>query len=110
MKCVRWYLDHGLNYREREEIMEERVFRVKHSAIHRLVIHYWPFLLSELRKGKRKSGGRWRVHETYWKVKDKWLYYYRAVGRDGATVDLLLMSKRDKRLYYTFDKGHFLQR
>ena len=33
--------------------------------------------------------------QTYIKVKGVWKYLYRAVDKDGKTVDFLLMAKRD---------------
>jgi len=33
---------------------------------------------------------------TYIKVKGVWKYRYRAVDRDGKTIDFLLTAKRDK--------------
>ncbi|NIB40335.1 IS6 family transposase [Pseudomaricurvus alkylphenolicus] len=97
LQCVRWYLAYGLSYRDLEEIMEERGSSVDHSTIHRWVSHYSPLLLAEFRKRKRNPGTRWRMDETYLKVKGEWKYYYRAVDRDGETVDFLLTSKRDKK-------------
>ena len=45
----------------------------------------------------------WRVDETYVKVKGTWRYLYRAIDSAGATIDLLLSSRRDadaaKRLF-----------
>jgi len=102
LQCVRWYLAYGLSYRDLEEIMEERGFYVDHSTIHRWVTHYSPQLLSAFRKQKRKPGLRWRLDETYIRVKGKWKYYYRAVDRDGATIDFLLTSKRDKKAALRF--------
>jgi len=102
LQCVRWYLAYGLSYRDLEEIMEERGFYVDHSTIHRWVAHYSPQLLSAFRKQKRKPGLRWRLDETYIRVKGKWKYYYRAVDRDGATIDFLLTSKRDKKAALRF--------
>jgi putative transposase len=40
-------------------------------------------------------GGSWRMDETYIKVKDVWKYLYRAVDKQGKTVDFLLTAKRD---------------
>jgi len=37
----------------------------------------------------------WRVDETYIRVKGKWTYLYRAVDKQGRTVDFLLSEKRD---------------
>jgi transposase-like protein len=34
------------------------------------------------------------MDETYIKVKGKWRYYYRAVDKEGGTIDFLLTAKR----------------
>ncbi len=41
------------------------------------------------------AGGSWRIDETYIKVKGVWNYLYRAVDKQGATVDFLLTAKRN---------------
>jgi transposase-like protein len=40
-------------------------------------------------------GGSWRCDETYIKVKGRWTYLYRAVDKQGHTVDFLLSERRD---------------
>jgi putative transposase len=47
------------------------------------------------RKHKRPVGCSWRMDETYIKVKSVWKYLYRAVDKQGKTVDFLLTAKRD---------------
>jgi len=47
------------------------------------------------RKHKRPVGGSWRMDETYIKVKGVGKYLYRAVDKQGKTVDFLLTAKRD---------------
>src|SRR5205814_9721851 len=41
-------------------------------------------------------GQSWRMDETYVKIKGKWAYLYRAVSKDGHTIDFLLTPTRDR--------------
>jgi putative transposase len=94
--CVRWYVTYSLSLRDLEEMMAERGFEVDHSSVHRWVIKLVPLFEQAFHKHKRPAGGSWRMDETYVKVKGQWKYPYRAVDRDGNTVDFLLRARRDK--------------
>ena len=94
--CIRWYAAYPLSYRHLEEMMEERGVFVDHSSINRWAIRFLPLLEKAFRKHKRPVGGSWRMDETYIKVKGVWKYLYRAVDKEGKTVDFLLTAKRDK--------------
>jgi len=102
LQCVRWYCSYSLSYRNIEEMMEERGVIVDHSTLNRWVIHYAPKLEKAFHKKKRKPGDRWRLDEIYIKVKGKWRYYYRAVDKEGNTIDFLLAAKRDKKAALRF--------
>src|SRR5476649_421350 len=88
-------LPYPLSYRHLEEIMEERGVLVDHSSINRWAIRFLPLIEKLSRKHKRPVGGSWRMDETYMKVKGVWKYLYRAVDKQGKTVDFLLTAKRD---------------
>jgi len=97
MLNVRWYLSYRLSYRDLEEMAAERGLLVDHTTIHRWVLKFTPELEKAIRLLKRPAGKSWRLDETYIKVKGQWKYLYRAVDKDGNTVDYLLTAKRDRK-------------
>ena len=102
LQCVRWYCSYALSYRNIEEMMKERGIEVDHSTLNRWVVYYAPKLEKSFHKNKKKPGDRWRMDETYIKVKGKWKYYYRAVDKQGNTIDFLLTAKRDTKAALRF--------
>ena len=94
--CVRWYVAYSLSLRDLEEMVAERGFEVDHSTVHRWVVKLLPLFEKAFRKHKRPVGKGWRMDETYIKVKGQWKFLYRAVDKDGNTVDFLLRAHRDK--------------
>src|SRR5262245_18091522 len=87
---VRWYVAYPLSTRHVEELMEERGVEVDHSTINRWAIKYSFFLEEEFHRRKRPVWVSWRMDETYIKVKGQWCYFYRAVYKQGHTIDFLL--------------------
>ena len=63
---------------------------------------FTPMNDSNFRKRKRGVGLRWRLDETYIKVNGKWCYLYRAVNKEGKTIDFLLTHRRKKRAVHRF--------
>lgn len=97
LMLVRWYLAYSLSYRDIEELALERGLKVDHSTVQRWVVEYSTQLEATFRKRhKRQVGGTWRMDETYIKIKKQWVYLYRAVNKEGNTVDFMLSEKRDE--------------
>jgi putative transposase len=66
------------------------------TCVHRWAIKLLPVLEKAFRHRKRPVGKSWRMDETYIRVKGEWRYLYRAVDKDGNTIDFLLRARRDK--------------
>ena len=104
LQTIRWYLRYSLSYRDIEEILEERGVEIDHTTPYRWVQEYAPQLEAEHRKRRKPCGTSWRMDETYIKIKGEWVYLYRAVDKEGDTVDFLLTKKRDKKAATRFFK------
>ena len=92
---MRWYLQLPISYRDLERMFADRGVQVNHTTLFRWIQAYAPELDKRVRPHLRMTNGSWRVDETYIRVKDQWVYLYRAVDAGGQTIDFLLSPKRD---------------
>ena len=99
---VRWYVAYPISYRQLEEMMGERGVAVDHATLNRWVIKYAPEFEKVFRRRQRPVGRSWRLDETYVKIKGKSAYLYRAVDKEGHTIDFLLTPNRDRDAAETF--------
>jgi transposase-like protein len=93
--CVRWDCRYQLSYRDVEEMMRERGLDVDHSTVFRWVQRCAPEINKRIRPHLKMSGTPYRVDETYIKVGKTCKYLYRAVDKEGQTIEFMLSAKRD---------------
>jgi IS6 family transposase len=76
-------------------MMCERGLDVDHSTVFRWVQRYAPEINKRIRPYLKMSGTSYRVDETYIKVGKSCKYLYRAVDKQGSTIEFMLSAKRD---------------
>src|SRR5205085_6045617 len=92
---VRLYCRYQLAYRDLEEMMRERGLAVDHTTLFRWVQRYAPEINKRMRQHLKMSDTSYRVDETYIKVGKSCKYLYRAIDKEGNTIEFMLSAKRD---------------
>jgi hypothetical protein len=69
----------------------------------RWIARYVPEFEKRWNRFACRAGASWRVDETYVKIKGRWTFLYRAVDKQGKTVDFLLRG--DQLLQASNDRG-----
>ena len=102
LQAVYFKLRFSLSYRDVEELLSTRGLAVDHATIQRWVYKFTPLIEAGFKKRRKTVGNIQRMDETYIKVKGEWMYLYRAVDKEGATVDFLLTRRRNKLAAHKF--------
>ena len=91
-------LQYGISYRELEGMLEECGIEVDHTTL------FYALLIEKRLRWfwRRPISTSWRLDETYIKVKGKWAYCYRAIDKNGRTVDFYLSSTRNAKVAKRF--------
>jgi IS6 family transposase len=94
---VRWYCRYALSCGDLKEIALERGLSLERSTIMRWVHEYSPELEKRIKPYLKGSHSAIRMDETYIKIKENWHYLYRAVDKNGQTLDWILSVNRNKK-------------
>jgi transposase-like protein len=83
---------------------QERGLFLERSTIMRWVHEYSPQLEKRIKPHLKMCHSSTRIDETYIKIKGNWYYLYRAVDKNGQTLDWMLSVTRNKSAAKKFFK------
>ena len=75
------------------------------KEITRVIKAYGHELDKRMRWHARTFCTSWHLDETYLRVKGKWKYLYRAIDKNGVTIDFMISSMRNYQAAYRFLKN-----
>ncbi|MBD0350296.1 MAG: IS6 family transposase [Flavisolibacter sp.] len=85
-----------------EELLSISRVVVDYATLQRWVYKFAAPIEKTLRRRKKAVSNSWRMDKTYIKVKGEWMYFYRAVDKEGNTGDFLLTNRRNKYAAHKF--------
>src|ERR1700674_560961 len=88
----RLYFRFCLSFRDVQEIMLERGIQVSHEAIRLWTLNFGAEYARRLRRRIGRYGDTWHLDELFCKVNGELVYLWRAVDRDGETLDVLVQA------------------
>ena len=94
---VTWYSRYALSYQDLKKIAAERGFKLERSTIYRWVQEYAPEIKKRIKPHLKNTCDSWMLDETYVKIKGIWHYLYRAIDKEGNTLDWMLSVHRNKQ-------------
>ncbi|MEB9682995.1 IS6 family transposase [Bacillus anthracis] len=99
-----YYCPFSLSYRDVSKILRERGIPVHSTTIMRWVHEYGNLIYQIWKKKNKYVQQSWKFDETYIKVKGEWCYLYRAIDKEGKTLEFQLREKQDHQAAYAFMK------
>lgn len=93
--AVRWYLRYRLSLADVVEWLAECGVTVERSTVYRWVQRFTPLFQDAARPYRRRVGGKWRVDETYLRLRGRWVSCYRAIDQDGQAIAAHVSEQRN---------------
>jgi putative transposase len=92
------YFKFSLSYRDIEDLLAERGIDVSYETVRRWVLKFGPAYAHKLRKSRPRPSSQWHLDEVFVSINGKRSYLWRAVDSEGEALEILVQSRRNKRV------------
>jgi putative transposase len=100
--CVWPYFRFSLSYRDVEVMMAQRGVVVSYESIRAWCEKFDRDYAKRIRARHGQLGDTWHLDEVYLKIGGRLQYLRRAVDQDGCVLDILIQSRRSKKVATRF--------
>src|SRR5882762_7718721 len=100
--CVWLYFRFSLSFRDVEELMSSRGVSLTYETVREWCLKFGQTYANGLRRKSSLFGDRWHLDEVFLKINGRHHYLWRAVDQDGDVLDILVQSRRDKKVAKKF--------
>ncbi len=91
------YFRFALSYRDVEELLAERGVILTYETVRQWCRKFGQTYANGRRRRRPRPGDKWHLDEVFIGINGRMHYLWRAVDQDGAVLDILVQSRRDKR-------------
>lgn len=88
----------SLSFRDVEELLTQRVIVVTDETVRQWCLKFGQMYANELRHRRSRCGDKWHLDEVFLTIRGERHSLWRAVDQDGNVLDILVQSRRNKKL------------
>ena len=92
------YFNFSLNYRDVEDLLAKRGIDVSYESIRRWVLKFGSTYARRLNKSRPRPSDQWHLDEVFVAINGKRSYLWRAVDNEGEVLEILVQSRRNRRV------------
>src|SRR6185369_17471358 len=92
------YFRFALSFRDVEEMLAQRGVVLTYETIRAWCLKFGQTYANDLRLRSPRPSDKWYLDEVFLKINGRIHYLWRAVDQDGEVLDIMVQSRRDKRV------------
>jgi putative transposase len=96
------YYRFTLSFRDIEEMLAQRGITLTYETARYWCHKFGQSFANAIRRQRHRPGDRWHIDEVFLRIGGKTHYLFRAVDQDGEVLDILLLSRRNKKAAVKF--------